>query len=553
MVPAAAAVVLAIYVALSLFNPSVAGYLSTDTGGKTATLEYMSREGTLTPSVGYWAEEFDPEGQVHPFWFTDRVGDAWVNVTTLPVLYAALPLYELGGYHLALLLPMLGGVASAFAARSIARRLAGGDQWSVFWLAALASPLAIYSLDFWEHTIGAAFTLWGFRALLEVWKRPTTWSMAALAGAAFGAGASMRTEVVVFGFAAVAVVCLDLLRRRLLLSAVVQGTLAAVGFGALATANSLLEKAALDEVRRAGRAATTASVGGGKLGLRIEEAFITGFGLFPTDDITFVAMGVVFFALLAGVVAMGRSQPESVPLVFIVIAGLLFLRALSGLGFVPGATATVPLIAAAAVAGWRHASLRIPLLIAAVAVPLVWAFQFTGGAVPQWGGRYLLPGSILLLSVGAVALQKLGNDVLLKGFAVLSVLITLFGLGWTHQRTNDFSDALHGLADRPEPALVFEPAFMAREAGPLMLDEQWLTAATDESIPVATNVLRQAGIDEFGYIDLVGEAEVADATADQADAISDAKPIDGYNAIDVGFIEVTSGAHFRITTYVTQP
>lgn len=246
MVPAAAAVVLAIYVILSLFNPAAAGYLSTDTGGKTATLEYMSREGTLTPSVGYWAAEWDPEGQVHPFWFTDRVGDAWVNVTTLPVLYAALPLYKLGGYHLALLLPMLGGVAAAFAARSIARRLAGGDQWPVFWLTALASPITIYSLDFWEHTLGAAFTLWGFRALLEVWERPTAWSMAGLAGAAFGAGASMRTEVVVFGFAAVAVVCTGLLVRRLLLSAVIHGALAAVGFGALATLNSLLEKAMLE-------------------------------------------------------------------------------------------------------------------------------------------------------------------------------------------------------------------------------------------------------------------------------------------------------------------
>ncbi len=549
MVPVAAAVVLAIYVALSLLNPAAAGYLSTDTGGKTATLEYMAREGTLSPSVGYWAEEWDPEGQVHPFWFTDRVGDAWVNVTTLPVLYAALPLYEIGGYHLALLLPMLGGLASAFAARSIARRLAGGDQWLVFWIAALASPLTVYSLDFWEHTIGAAFVLWGVRALLEVWERPTSSAvrlLPLLAGAAFGAGASMRTEVVVFGFAAVGVLCVGLLARKLLLTAVLYGVLAAVGFGALAALNSLLEKAVLDEVRRAGRAATTASVGGGKVGLRVEESFITGFGLFPTDDPIRIAMGVAFFMLLVGAVVLARQGSEHAPVAMILAGALLLVRLIDGLGFVPGAAATVPLVAAAVALGWRTVPLRIPLLMALVATPMVWAFQFTGGAIPQWGGRYLLPGSILLLAVGAVALQQLGNEVLLKGFAALSIVVTLIGIAWTHQRTNDFSDALHELADRPEPALIFQPAFMAREAGPLMLDEQWLTALTGDDLAYATQVLERARIGEFGYVEISG---APDASFNLDDALVDAEEIDGYTPSNIGFVELTGGAYFRVTTY----
>ena len=550
MVPAAAIVVLVVYVALSLLNPSTAGYLSTDTGGKTATLEYMSREGTLTPSVGYWAAEWDADGEVHPFWHTDRVGDAWVNVTTLPVLYAALPLYELGGYHLALLLPMLGGIASAFAARSIARRLAGGDQWMVFWLTALASPIAVYSIDFWEHTLGAAFTLWGIRALLEVWERPSAWSFAAAGGAAFGAGASMRTEVVVFGFATVAVVCTGLLIRRLLLSSVISGALAAIGFGAVAALNSMLEQAMLDEVRRAGRVATTASVGGAKTGIRIEEAFITGFGLFPTSDPVFVGIGVVFFALLAGAVVLTRQGSERAPMALIAVGAILLLRLISGLGFVPGATAAVPLIAAAVVAGWRVKALRLPLVISAVAVPLVWAFQFTGGAVPQWGARYLLPGSIFLLVIGAIALQHVGNEMLLRFFVSLSVLVSLFGLAWTNQRTNDFSAALHELADRPEPALIFEPAFIAREAGPLMLDEQWLTAATDESLPVATSVLNQAGIDEFGYVELASEVAVAEAVSDPDGAIDDAADIAGFVPTSVEFVELSGGVYFRVTTFL---
>ncbi len=38
------------------------------------------------------------------------------------------------------------------------------------------------------------------------------------------------------------------------------------------------------------------------------------------------------------------------------------------------------------------------------AVPVVWVFQFTGGANPQWGGRYLLVTGTLLAVGAAVAL-----------------------------------------------------------------------------------------------------------------------------------------------------
>ena len=56
---------------------------------------------------------------------------------------------------------MLGAVLCAFAARALARRLGGGDGWAAFWIIGLASPVAIYALDFWEHTLGLALMLWG--------------------------------------------------------------------------------------------------------------------------------------------------------------------------------------------------------------------------------------------------------------------------------------------------------------------------------------------------------------------------------------------------------
>jgi len=164
----AAAALLACYVALSFLNDP-RGYLGTDTGAKVATLEVMSDGGGLDPDIGYWAERWDPDGRYHPLYDSFRLDDRWVNVTTLPALYAGYPLYRLGGYRLALLLPMLGSVAVALAARALARRLGGGDAtgWTAFAVVGLASPFTIYALDFWEHSIGVGLIAWATVALID--------------------------------------------------------------------------------------------------------------------------------------------------------------------------------------------------------------------------------------------------------------------------------------------------------------------------------------------------------------------------------------------------
>src|SRR5207248_1122321 len=94
--PLAACVLLfLVYVALSFANDP-RGTLGTDSGGKLATLHAMEHTGRLVPDVGYWAAPFDSRGELHPLYYTERVGHDWVNVTTLPMVYAGWPLYELG-------------------------------------------------------------------------------------------------------------------------------------------------------------------------------------------------------------------------------------------------------------------------------------------------------------------------------------------------------------------------------------------------------------------------------------------------------------------------
>src|SRR5262249_39960866 len=154
---AACALLFVVYLALSFLNDP-RGTLGTDSGGKLATFAAMEESGRAVPDVGYWAAAADPSGALHPLYYTKHVGDHWVNVTTLPMLYAGWPLYRIGGERALLLLPMLGAVLCALAARRIAQLL-GGDGMAAFWAVGLATPVAVYALDFWEHTLGLACML----------------------------------------------------------------------------------------------------------------------------------------------------------------------------------------------------------------------------------------------------------------------------------------------------------------------------------------------------------------------------------------------------------
>lgn len=91
----ARAALTAVLVALMLLTDPM-GFLSTDVGGKLATPEAMQRNGGLSPDLGYWAESVDPDGSLYPMFSTQHVGDVWVNVTTLPMLVLAIPLYSIG-------------------------------------------------------------------------------------------------------------------------------------------------------------------------------------------------------------------------------------------------------------------------------------------------------------------------------------------------------------------------------------------------------------------------------------------------------------------------
>lgn len=507
-------VLLAVYFLLSLLN-SPAGFLGTDTGGKVATLKAMAAHHSFTNvDVGYWAAAWDPHGALHPLYYSTHIGTHWVQATTLPMQLLGEPLFRLGGYRLALLLPMLGAIACAYAARALAGRL-GGDrtrQWWAFWIVALASPVAIYALDFWEHTVGLALMAWGLIALLDLLSRHdprTRWRLGLLGGLGFGLAATMRTEALIYFAVSAAVVGIVLLRRdRRLRPLIGPGALAAAGVAVPLAGNWLLSQWILGDGLREGRASGAVGGAGTHLALRLREGLVTTFGLSSASSDGAIVLGVLLAAVVAIAAARGGRRGRSLDRPLLV--GLLCCAALlyagtfvGGLGWVSGITGAAPLAAAGAALAWKHPARRAATVAALVALPVVWAFQWTGGAGPQWGGRYVLTTTFVLVVVAVVALPSLKTPVpqVLVG---LSIAVTVFGLAWMSVRTHDVARTMTTLDARPEPVLIADGGIghLPREGGAFYGEHRWLTTPDPNDRIAAAGVVRDAGFASFALVDL---------------------------------------------------
>lgn len=504
---AACALLLVVYVGLS-YTKDPRAFLSTDTGGKVATLRAMDARHNLTPDLGYWAQAVDPHGVYHPIALTQQVGGQWVNVTTLPMIYATYPLYELGGLRAILLLPMLGGVLCALGARALARRLGGrGDL--AFWLVGLLTPVLVYSLDFWEHTLGLAAMVWGIVVLFDVADRRAGWHAdwrgALVGGALFGLAATMRTEALVYAAATVAVVAWSMRGRGF--SALARlGSAALAGLAIPLLANQALEQLVLGTGLRAARAADAATAGGLHVVSRIDDALTTTFGLNDYRgalDWILGALIVVAVAVAARWFLATDRRRRSLGWVALAVAVLFYaLRLKDGLGFLPGLLVASPLAVVGLVVANQRPAFRRPVAIALLALPVVWVFEYGGGAEPQWGGRYELCSGLLLAVVAAVALEAVPWR---HAVAVVTVAgaVTAAGLAWLSVRTHDLARVEAVVAAEPNPVVTTDFPHFFREGGAFYTPtRRWLTAETPHQLPGAARLLARLDTPTFTLLSL---------------------------------------------------
>lgn len=494
-------ILLLVYVLLALLlDPD--GHLGTDTGAKVATLDHMVEGDTLRPAVGYWAESWDPEGAYHPLFDTRQNEEGeWINVTTLPMLVAAYPLYDVGGYRLALLLPMLGAVGAAVAARDLGRVLHGSRAGvRAFWIVGLASPMAIYALDLWEHSIGAALMVAAASFLVRAVSGDNRLRWPLLAGVALGVSATMRTETFVVALAFVGVVCLAMLRSRPA-AAVRIGLLSVVGFVGPWLANATLESN-LGGNPRSGRVSGAAGRDvWAEVGDRLREAFITWFGLpgigYPEGPLVGL---VVVGALVGGRALQHRGQRRAATLVTLSAPVLVLLvLATAGLSFVPGALIASPVAVAAVWATRLDRNEVVVLAMALTATVLTWTFQFLGGAWPQWGGRYILAPTLVLTVLGAAHLGR-ASPFLRRTVVAMAVGVTIFGVAWLGVRSHDVAAFFDDLADRPDDVIISTNGFLVREAGPAYDERRFLSLGRGATVSGAVDIVERAGLDTLAVL-----------------------------------------------------
>jgi hypothetical protein len=507
---------LVVYAGLSFALNDPRGTLGTDTGGKLATLHEMDRTGSLVPDVGYWAQQWDPKGVLHPLHYTYDIGGHWVNVTTLPMLEAAYPLYHLGGDRAVLLLPMLGAVLCAFAARALARRFVSDTVdreragWYAFWVVGLASPVAVYALDFWEHTIGLALMLWALVHLLDVLDRRDgwrgRWPGALAAGLLFGAAATMRTESLVYLVVGTGLTCLVMLwRERSLVRPVTTGICTLVGAGVMVGANRMLEQVLLGTDLRGARVAGTASGAGTTLGNRAHEAATTavGTGMTGLRSSSEWIVGTVVVVLVAlgawGMASLDRRRVALGTAAFAAGCVVYLVRFSQGWGFVPGLLIASPFAAVGLFLAWRRPALRLPAAIACAALPVAWYAQYQGGADPQWGGRYILLSGVLLTTAGVVVLRRAPRAFV--AVVALATVTTAMGIGWLSVRSNTTADGMAQIVAREDQVLISRQTHMLREGGAFYdSTRHWLTATTPAQLREAVRIAHESGATELALV-----------------------------------------------------
>ena len=479
-----------IYVALVLVcDPR--GTLGSDTGAKVATLRVMQEHSTVVPTVGYWAKAQDPQGLVHPLLYSNLINGRFVNITTLPMLLAAYPLWALGGYRLALLIPILGAIGCALAVRGLARRLGARNPDLAFWVVGLASPVAVYALDLWEHTAGLALMLFGVAKMLDAGADEGRTRDALFAGLLFGGAASMRTEAFVYGFVTGAVVFGVMLWTTHNWRAVLRrGGAAVAGFVTMVVANTVLEQLVLGSSLRAGRASGAAGASGADVGLRLSEALTTSVG--PNLGLTSMeVLSACCVTAFVVAVSLGIKRNWSRRRMFdtVLILGFpIALRVVAKPAFVPGFLLAFPM-AALGIAMIRF--FPRGQVVAAIAVgrlPLVWATEYVGGAGPQWGGRYVLVSSVLLGVVACVVAFDLA-PVVAKGTLVLCVVITAVGVTYLAQRSRSIDAAGRRIAALQDDVVISRDGFLLRDFGAYYTDKRpWLTAWNDALLRDALRV-----------------------------------------------------------------
>ena len=519
----ASLVVLAVYAVLAASFDG-RGHLGGDTASKIAVLDAVDSGDRPQFDIGYWAAAEDSEARYHPLYYTTVVDGRYQQLTTLPMTWLARPLYDIGGSRLVLVLPMLGALLTAFGVRALAVRLGTLDPWPAFWLAALASPVAVYALDFWEHTLGLAGIVWGVVVLVDIVDHRRRAGIGGMwSGLAFGAAATMRTEAVAYAAVAVATfAAVAVIERRDWSRSARMGAGAVAGIAGVLVLNEWFERVVLGASLRTARTVDAVGGVGGRFSDRVEGAWVSTIGLNYANVVLDRVLGLVLLVgLVAATVGAARGHAGTARIGVAAAAAAFAVRLASGLSFIPGLVPVFPIVVVGAVVGATRRSkgstgstgstrstrsTRAVAIVALVTIPLVWATQYAGMPGAQWGARYLFGSGALLLAV-AVSHRDRFVRAARVALVVISIAVTASGVLYLRARTHEIGrtiDSVEAIDD--DVVVIARVAFFWRELGAVHDAEQLhLTVVDADGLAAAARIAAGRRADEIAIIQEVAE------------------------------------------------
>lgn len=473
-------------------------HLGGDTGGRAAVLAAVDTGEHGHYDVGYWAMADDPDLALHPLYYTQTLDGRAQQLSTLPMVLLARPLFAVGGEPAALVVPMLGAIAAALAAAELARRLGASRPMGAYWMVAMASPITLYALDLWEHTLGLAFAMWGIVALEGRGWNPLVRGL--VAGGLFGVGATMRTEVLVSGAVFGAAACVGHVIDRERATAARLAIGGATGAVGAWIANDLLERLVLGASLRSGRAGDVAGRAGTALADRVDDAWVTLAGLNYADRSTDRLLGgAIVVALMLGAYFAVRGRRQFAVLSLLLAALAFGVRLVAGLSFLPGLVPVFPLVAVGAVVGLAHGRTRRLTFAALATLPAVWLTAYAGMPGAQWGGRYLFVGGCVLATIALVPVLR--PTFIRTTVVALGGVVTLIGLLYLSVRSDEIERAQAAI-DQYElldvDLIVAEAPFLWRELGSdYDPGEARLTVVDPAQYRRVSNIAKRRGFDSI--------------------------------------------------------
>jgi hypothetical protein len=261
------------------------------------------------------------------------------------------------------------------------------------------------------------------------------------------------------------------------------------------------------------RASKRAEVAGLHLAERARDAVITSLGVLANEYWLALMIGVVIGIgiLLMAAGAADRSETASMTgVVGAIVAwgGLAWRFVMFGISTVPGFLPAAP-VAALGFFGERNRREQVLWVGALVAIPAIWMTEWVGGHAPQWGGRYLLLPTALLIVLAAAQVGRLGLRPLVVAVVALGAVMSLVAVTWHVERTRAITRFAQDVMAVPaDVVIVADQPWMGSEAGTWFGDRQWLTAGADangsaepEDVVATVEVARRAGAIRIDVVD----------------------------------------------------